>query len=186
MPVENRLSMDQILNHPWVQLGNQHKGMDLVLDYKKMKKFSNFSRLKAVVLAFISSQLPCKEIEHLSLLFKQIDSNNDGYLSVDEIERTLKKQGIKPTYNELHYVLKSIDMDKNGKINFNEFVASMLHDDYCLRKDYLDYIFKYFDQDKSGKIGKEELHHQIEKMGLELPMRVVNEIMKEADHDRDG
>jgi calcium-dependent protein kinase len=77
-------------------------------------------------------------------------------------------------------------MDKNGKINYNEFVASMLHDDYCLRKDYLDYIFKYFDQDNSGKIGKEELHQQISKMGLELPMRVVNEIMREADTDRDG
>jgi len=77
-------------------------------------------------------------------------------------------------------------MDKNGKINFNEFVACMLHDDYCLRKDYLDYIFKYFDQDGSGKIGKEELFHQVEKMGLELPLRVVNEIMKEADVDRDG
>lgn len=62
----------------------------------------------------------------------------------------------------------------------------MLHDDYCLRKDYLDYIFKYFDQDNSGKIGKEELHQQISKMGLELPMRVVNEIMREADTDRDG
>ncbi len=119
VPIEKRLTLDEILNHPWIKLGEKYKTMDLVLDYKKMKKFSYFSRLKAVVLAFISSQLPCKEIEHLSLLFKQIDSNHDGYLSVDEIEKTLKKQGIKPTYNELHYVLKSIDMDKNGKINFN-------------------------------------------------------------------
>ena len=45
--------------------------------------------------------------------------NNDGYLSVDEVEKILKKQGIIPTYQELHFVLKSIDMDKNGKINFN-------------------------------------------------------------------
>ncbi len=119
VPVERRLTLDQVLAHPWIQQGNLHTTMDLLLDYKKMKNFSNFSRLKAVVLAFIASQLPCKEIEHLSLLFKQMDSNNDGYLSVDEFERTLKKQVIKPTYNELHYVLKSIDMDKNGKINFN-------------------------------------------------------------------
>lgn len=79
-----------------------------------------------------------------------------------------------------------MDMDKNGKISFNEFVASMLHDDYCLRKDYLDYIFKYFDKDCSGKISRDELHEQIQKMGMELPMRVVSEIMKEADLDQDG
>ena len=62
----------------------------------------------------------------------------------------------------------------------------MLPDDYCMRKDYLDYIFKYFDKDCSGKIGKNELHLQIQKMGLELPMRVVDEIMLEADVDKDG
>lgn len=62
----------------------------------------------------------------------------------------------------------------------------MLPDDYCLRKDYLDYIFKYFDKDGNGKIGKQELHEQIAKMGLELPMRVVEDIMKEADKDQDG
>lgn len=62
----------------------------------------------------------------------------------------------------------------------------MLHEDYCLRKDYLDYIFKYFDQDKSGKISRQELYQQIEKMGLELPMRVATDIMKEADLDKDG
>lgn len=65
-------------------------------------------------------------------------------------------------------------MDKNGKINFNEFIASMLEDEYCLKQDYLIYIFKYFDQDKNGKIGRDELFRQIEQMGLELPMRVVN------------
>ena len=84
-----------------------------------MRKFASFSRLKAVVLAFIASQLPTKEIEPQTHLFKYVDKNNDGYLSVDEIEKVLNKQGIKPSYQELHSTLKSMDMDKNGKINFN-------------------------------------------------------------------
>jgi len=70
VPVEQRLTLDEIIQHPWVQLEKQFKTLEPILDYKKMKKFSNFSRLKAVVLAFIASQLPCKEIEHVSLLFK--------------------------------------------------------------------------------------------------------------------
>ena len=61
-PIEKRLTMDQILSHPWIQKANSIQTMDLLLDYKKMKKFANFSKLKAVVLAFISAQLPCKEI----------------------------------------------------------------------------------------------------------------------------
>lgn len=50
----------------------------------------------------------------------------------------------------------------------------MLPDDYYLKSDYLDYIFKYFDQDCSGKIGRDELYQQIKKMGLELPLKMVN------------
>jgi Ca2+-binding EF-hand superfamily protein len=72
-----------------------------------------------VFLAFIATQLPAKEIEQLGELFKQVDRDNDGYLSVKEIEETLHEQGINPSYNELHYILKSMDMDKNGKINYN-------------------------------------------------------------------
>lgn len=56
---------------------------------------------------------------------------------------------------------------------------------YC-RKDYVDYIFSHFDRDGNGKISRAELYDQIEKMGLELPGRLVNEIMKEADKDQDG
>ena len=180
------MTIEQILEHPWIKKGSGIKEIEPVLDYNKMRKFASFSRLKAVVLALIASQLPTKEIEPQTHLFKYVDKNNDGYLSVDEIEKVLNKQGIKPSYQELHSTLKSMDMDKNGKINFNEFVASMLPDDYCLRKDYLDYIFRYFDKDCNGKIGKQELHEQIAKMGLELPMRVVEDIMKEADKDKDG
>ena len=160
-PVEKRLSLDEILKHPWITKGNEIKKLEPVLDYKKMKKFSTFSRLKAVVLAFIASQLPTKEIEPQSELFKYVDINNDGYLSVDEVEKILKKQGIKPSSQELHATMKSIDMDKNGKISFNEFIASMLPDDYCMRKDYLDYIFKYFDKDGNGKIDRDELKEQL-------------------------
>ncbi|MCU0824233.1 MAG: EF-hand domain-containing protein [Leptospira sp.] len=61
-------------------------------------------------------------------MFQQIDTNNDGCLTVDEIEKALKKQGVIINSKELHAVLKSVDMDKNGKINFNEFIASMLED----------------------------------------------------------
>jgi calcium-dependent protein kinase len=139
-----------------------------------MKNFSNYSKLKAVSLAFIATQLPSKEIEELGELFKQINTLNNGFLSVNEIEAALKAQGIQLTYNELHRVLKVMDMDKNGKIDFNEFVACCMDSHAYCRKDYLDYIFSHFDRDGNGKISRAELYDEIEKMGLQLPGRLVN------------
>lgn len=78
-----------------------------------------YSKLKTVSLAFLASQLPAKEIEKLGQLFDQLNTLNNGFLSVSEMESALEEQGVKVSREELHRVLKAVDMDKNGKISFN-------------------------------------------------------------------
>lgn len=53
----------------------------LKLDFKKMRNFINFSKLKALAITYIATQLPEKDIHHLGQLFNQIDTNSDGYLT---------------------------------------------------------------------------------------------------------
>lgn len=139
-----------------------------------MKDVVSFSKLKTLFLAFISAQMPAKEVQQLAMLFKQIDKNNDGYLSVTEIQNILKDDGTNTTYAELHSVLKSMDLDKNGKINYNQFIAGMISDEYCQKKDYVESIFHYFDNDKNGKISRHQLQESIGKMGMEMPAKFIN------------
>jgi len=54
----------------------------LAIDFKKFRAFSKFSKLKTLSVAFIASQIPEKQIHELGLLFKQIDANCDGYITV--------------------------------------------------------------------------------------------------------
>jgi len=70
-----------------------------------------------------------------------------------------------------------MDFDKNGKINYNEFIASMISDDYCQKKDYIDFIFHYFDADKNGKISRTELTNAINKMGMDVPAKFINDLI---------
>jgi hypothetical protein len=58
---DKRITIDEILAHPWLKEAPLalHKG--LKLDYEKMKSFSSCSKLKAVSLAFMAAQLPAKE-----------------------------------------------------------------------------------------------------------------------------
>jgi Ca2+-binding EF-hand superfamily protein len=46
-------------------------------------------KLKKIAVAYIASQLPEKQIHKLGNIFKQIDENNDGYLTVDELNKAL-------------------------------------------------------------------------------------------------
>jgi calcium-dependent protein kinase len=125
VPKEKRLSLNQILDHPWMKSGKAST-VPLQLDFKKLKEFSKFSKLKTLSVSFIASQIPEKQIHELGLLFKQIDANCDGYITVDELKSAFDRQHENANLNELKALMDSIDTDKNGMINYNEFVACCL------------------------------------------------------------
>lgn len=90
-----------------------------------------------MIMTYISTQLPEKEIHHLGKLFEQIDTNSDGYLTVDELQIALDKQHENPGLSELKKVLDFIDTDKNGKINYSEFLACCLESSLLQNEMYL-------------------------------------------------
>jgi Ca2+-binding EF-hand superfamily protein len=72
-----------------------------------------------LAITYIATQLPEKDIHHLGLLFNQIDTNSDGYLTIEELKAALDKQNENTNYSELKNIIDHIDTDKNGKINYN-------------------------------------------------------------------
>ena len=59
-------------------------------------------------------------------MFRQIDLNHDGFLSVDEIQKAFENQKEKSSLSELAKLISYIDTDKNGKINYTEFISCCL------------------------------------------------------------
>lgn len=78
------------------------------------------------MITYIASQLPEKEIHELGKVFEQVDKNNDGYLTIDELREAIERQEESFSYKDLKDLIYSIDSDHNGKINYNEFIASCL------------------------------------------------------------
>lgn len=64
---EKRITLEEISNHPWMTKALPH--VALFLDFKKMRNFTKFSKFKALVLTYISTQLPERDIHHLGQLF---------------------------------------------------------------------------------------------------------------------
>ena len=75
---------------------------------------------------YVASQMSEKDVEKLGELFRKIDANHDGFISIDELKNALSDEGNWFEMKELKQLMDSIDVDKNGKINYTEFLASSL------------------------------------------------------------
>ena len=82
-----RYSASDTLNHPWMK-ADLEKAI-LNLNWNSFKNFQNYNKLKKATLTYIASQLSENEIQELGKLFKGIDKNGDGVLTVEEIKNGL-------------------------------------------------------------------------------------------------
>ena len=94
------------------------------------------------------------DIRDLKEIFKSLDKNGDGSLTLEELRVGL--QG-KENGETLLNLMKSADTDNSGEINYTEFIAATIDVNIFMRQDYLRTAFEMFDADGSGKIDNEEV-----------------------------
>ncbi|KAL1488934.1 hypothetical protein ABEB36_014720 [Hypothenemus hampei] len=63
-----------------------------------------------------------KEIKQYELTFKRFNTNNDGYLSLDELKRMMEVLGAPQTHIALKQMIKEVDEDHDGRLSFKEFM----------------------------------------------------------------
>lgn len=86
--VGTRLNAEGVLKHPWLTAADVPPSK-LALNLQSLKGFSACNKLKKVALTYMASQMSEQEITELGKLFKQLDKNGDGQLSVEEIKEGL-------------------------------------------------------------------------------------------------
>lgn len=67
-------------------------------------------------------QFSDKQINEFRETFRLFDRNNDGVISVAELEKAMRSIGCNPTRDEVAAMVEAIDVNKNGVVDFPEFV----------------------------------------------------------------
>lgn len=62
------------------------------------------------------------ESRQISKIFRDWDNEKRGYITVNEFDRVLKRQGIIMATNQLQELFNQFDSDHDGKIMYSEFV----------------------------------------------------------------
>ncbi|CAL5425448.1 unnamed protein product [Camellia sinensis] len=183
---KQRLTAFQVLNHPWIKEDGEAPDTPLdnaVLD--RLKQFRAMNKFKKVALRVIAGCLSEEEIMGLKQMFKGMDTDNSGTITLEELKQGLAKQGTKLSEYEVKQLMEAADADGNGTIDYDEFIAATMQLNRMDREEHLYTAFQYFDKDNSGYITIEELQQALREFGIN-DGRDINEIISEVDADHDG
>ncbi|XP_026409902.1 calcium-dependent protein kinase 2-like [Papaver somniferum] len=183
---KKRITAAEVLEHPWMREGGEASDQPInsaVL--KRMKQFRAMNKLKKLALKVIAENLSEEDIKGLKQMFKNIDTDESGTITYEELKTGLAKLGSKLSEIEVKQLMDAADVDGNGTIDYIEFVSATMHRHRLERDEYLYKAFQFFDKDKSGFITVDELEVAMKDYGMG-DEGSIKEIISEVDTDNDG
>ncbi|CAK8991438.1 Calcium-dependent protein kinase 1 (PbCDPK1) [Durusdinium trenchii] len=165
----------------WPEVTGPDGNVTSLIGFSKKSTFS-----KAVYLC-AASQMDTSSLDGLNDLFKKLDVDRNGKLSMQEFKEGLR-QVLDP--DSIEALVDALDMDHSGSADYSEFIAGCLDAHTDLIESALSHVFHVFDVNGDGKISLKELSSILKTDGslsIVLPEgKTVEEFMKEIDRSQDG
>jgi len=190
-----RITMADALQNEWTslqQLQRSARANNSALEhwngqmYNNFKRFSAKNRFQKAATVLVAHLLDDVEISHLRRTFKALDVNNNGKLSLKEIQTAFENEGLN---NGLEELFRQIDFSTTSEIDYSTFIAAMMDQKFMTREEYLWRAFKSMDQSNSGSITIEDLGRALHNLGgsdAPIDPDEVKNIMANADTNHDG
>lgn len=184
---KTRITAAQALEHEWLKEGGE--ASDQPIDSAvliRMKQFRAMNKFKKLALKVMAEKnISDEEIKGLKELFKNIDTDRSGTITLEELKNGLARLGSRLSEPEIEQLMEAADVDKSGTIDYMEFVTATMHRHRLERDENLLEVFKYFDKDGNGHITRDELRQAMTDYGMG-DEATIDEILDDVDTDKDG
>mmetsp|Transcript_32057 Transcript_32057/g.39333 ORF Transcript_32057/g.39333 Transcript_32057/m.39333 type:complete len:576 (-) Transcript_32057:117-1844(-) len=185
MNPEDRLTASQALEHKWLQnQGTASKNIRVLHDSARsdtFKAFVGMQKLKKAALAYIAAGLTNAEVGSLGDVFKQIDQDNNGLITLQEVDRALEDSNFAPELRkELRRLKDSLDLSGSETITWKEFLTATMDKSIAMREDKIHMAYDHFRTTGQNCLSLSDL---VEIFGGE---EQAKEIMGDVDLDGDG
>ena len=185
MPNE-RPSIADLLNSNWIKKNvPDTKNEFLNTDFNNVKKYCKLNLVQKSIINFAAFHLTPNETEKFIKLFKNIDKNNDGVLTFDEVQKGIKISNLRIQKEDLIQIFKDTDIDKNGYINYTEFISTLIDYEKSIKQERLLECFRNYDADHSGKINFKEFCEIIRPQN-EKEKQDLKDLYNKFDFNKDG
>ncbi|KAF0877685.1 CETN4 protein, partial [Crocuta crocuta] len=116
--------------------------------------------------------------------FDLFDVDGSGTIDVKELKIAMQALGFEPKKEEIKKMIAEIDKEGIGTISFEDFLAIMTVK--MSEKEEILKAFKLFDDDDTGSITLNDIKRVAKELGENLTDDELQEMLDEADRDRDG
>ena len=127
-----RISARAALDHPWFGLVNEIKIQSVVdeeekLDGKlihRLKSYKKVHTLRKAILNVLVKMLKPKETHYIAEVFKRLDKDQTGLVSIQELTNSLNKSDPTLNFEDAKGIISELDFADNKKINYSEFLSA--------------------------------------------------------------
>lgn len=180
-----RITPEQALAHPWLAgKAPDHPINNEVL--VRMRNFSALQKFKQIGVMLLVQHLPHEEVDGLHALFKDMDEDGSGQITLEELAHGLERHGAHLAKAEVEELMREMDVSGDGTIDYTEFLAATVHLSKIEREENLLAAFRDFDADGSGDVTPEEVMAALTQLGVKCDPEELKKMIEEADTNHDG
>ena len=183
------MTTSQALEHEWINKFYIKKYSNLLNNntVDTLLNFSNKDALQKEIYYFIAKISSEKDLERLRNFFKQLDVDNSGTLTCDEIEKAFKEIDIGITEDELKQIWEGLDFHQDGQINYSEFLAAMVSSFNFQKEEKLWSVFNLFKENSGNKnyITYDSLYNASKALNLNINESEIKKCFEKYDKEID-
>ena len=186
---QDRPTAAQALRHKWLseQLGlpKDYRSSGILHRNSRTGEFTKYlamKKLKKAALGYIALNLTQAEVGELEKIFKAMDQNGDGRITLIDLDEGIEKgkfsAQISHDLKSLRYDLSLSDEDQ---LNYRDFLAATMDGNLAMREENVRMAFNHFRHNTDADyLTKEDL---ADIFGADAHAR---DVMQLLDHDGDG
>ena len=161
---KNRASATELLRSPWFQRGSGDGGFrsdpaELNSTLKALRNFRSHNFLQNLIYFYTTSCILHREEQrHLTLVFKELDMDNDGRISRREMVSAFVRTGrsFERADSLVESILEQLQLDENG-IGYREFLLLCARKQNLMNEEALRRAWEEWDFEKKGVISVDVL-----------------------------